>query len=406
MLPNDIYRLIGDNCDITSKLILFKVLNIPYDDDHSTVISEVVKTGNMDMVMECYQIGFPITKSTIINASRYGYLNILSWLKSKYKEYPYITLENACAGGHLHILQSMNINPNYKREIIFSIRAAECGSVLVLQWLKDNNFLISGKVALIACRLGNFDVLRFYYPTLRITPHCVQLLVMNGHLNILKQLDFNDFMWYIVRNCMGAHLNIIMWYISNNGQPINYGLSTINAAESGAIDVLQFINLPLQYNLMNYAVIHNQLECAKWLYQFGLPINSTTLLDAVENNCLDIVKWLMELGITPNDKDVFLYTAFKSKNIELIRLFYYECPQLMNWAVVSNHTPSVELLFDYNIVIIKPLKHIKHALYLENVETVVSLIEYTKTPQSIIEPMCKPRLWRRISRMLACKQQK
>jgi hypothetical protein len=278
-IPNDVLKLIFREyiypVDRTNLFFTCKQLNILIYGISKTLITPLRRSPG-------YAWG----------SAKNGYLDLIKI--SNIDKHFHLILRGATTYGHLHILEWVYPNSNFKwpgEEDIVSV-AAEYGHLEVLQWL------VCHKV--------------FHHQA------CYHLAARNGHLHILKWLIENYPTGFNYNNpgtwehaARGGQLETLKWLASIYPPHHNYPITTIcftGAAKIGRLDILKWLLAMMDPHLIGniqylgktasgHAALGGYLDVLEWLYEFGAQISDDISLYATTEGHLHILQWLHQKGL-------------------------------------------------------------------------------------------------------------
>jgi len=106
------------------------------------------------------------------------------------------------------------------------------------------------------------------------------------------------------------------------------------AAKSGSIDCLKYLyenGCPVNIDICNYAAEGGHLDCLRYLHLIDMPLTEQTCLFAAYNGHKDCLEYMMKNGCTWSD--LIFEAVIKSKNLDI---FVY--------AIQSGYTFSMHIL--------------------------------------------------------------
>jgi len=128
-----------------------------------------------------------------------GSLGVLIWAKFYTCEWTCLEVcLTAAKYGHLHILEWMRWNDCYYDNWEISVCATKNNHIHILQWIHANNLSMSKYLCSYAAKHGYLDVLKWAQSINYVDSDIYgvyQSAVDNGHLEIVKWLKLNGYLW-------------------------------------------------------------------------------------------------------------------------------------------------------------------------------------------------------------------
>lgn len=235
-----------------------------------SVMDAAVAHDHMDVVQYLDSVvGNRCTRRGLELAARNGHLRVVQWLNDTryYEIRTFRSLENAIAGGHLHLVKYVmeNIVVAYTSWTQAALTAAvSFGQCHILQWLHDR---------------ASADAAA-YNRHFRFEIHTNELYAVarNGHLDVLKWLDAHNYPVHCRRAhavrgaAAGGHKEIIEW-MEETFERLRRQLHRIRVDGAAGYGDLQFV---------------------QWLHHQGYRFTAHAVDDAAAGGYMSIVRWLHE----------------------------------------------------------------------------------------------------------------
>lgn len=224
--------------------------------------------------------------------------------------------------------------PPYPRHVYFAMENNY--RIKYIRWALENGADVNYNGITHIVEKGRLDILKVIYTKQQPKSYSVRIgevAALNGHLNFIEWLNENNCVIskkLAKRAATGGHLQIIQLLekLTNIGQHRRVEYVKC-AVMKGHIHILEWVRIQNKGEVFRddnaywsrFAVSYGQLEVLKWFYQHGYTINTYAASLAIDINRLDILKWVIEVTEMPISQDMVERAAIFNRPKEMMDYF-------------------------------------------------------------------------------------
>ncbi len=240
--------------------------------------------------------------SVLTNAVIGGHLDIVIWARLYGCEWYEATFISAAEYGHLHIIKYLSKHM-YSKSIELCPSAALHGHLDILIWAKDHGFRCNENICRNAAIGGHLEILKWAINNKCYFDESIvyYFAAHENKLNIIKWMHENNYEWDY-KTCNGAaengNLELLKWLMENGCGFIEDICSS--AAKSGNLDMLKWlkeIGCKLNQEVCTNATMKRHLHIIEWAIENGCELNESILDIALKRGFGEIISWIKEMNI-------------------------------------------------------------------------------------------------------------
>lgn len=217
---------------------------------------------------------------------------------------------------------------NYPKD--FSVHAAAIGSIKLLQWAIDRNWIIDDRTVISAIDNRQINVLDFLIHKVNETNTGI-FNIMDLSKNVGRYGDSTICQWIIEKQlfnnlscmyglCETGNEELYDWLISK-GYETSYNSPSI-VALNGHLHLLRKISLnhALTESLFVQASIGNHVHIMEWLKYKRCPISPSTISSVSYYSTIDVLKWMYD------NFNIDMFSVIIRNDLEILReILSYGC---------------------------------------------------------------------------------
>jgi hypothetical protein len=289
-------------------------------------------------------------------AARGNSIKLLSWLQEVEVEPSQRTCAAAAAGGHIGCLQFLREQGTDWNEFACSA-AARSGQLSTLQWLHDNGCpWYDDHISGAAAESGSVEMLLYLKENgCMCNEYTMRGAAVRGHLPVCQYLvaegcPCDD----EALQCAAYEGNLeVIRFLHDNGAPWIADSMIENAAESGNVQLLQYLQqqeCALDEDAFTGAARGGHVPVLEYLHAKQCPFNEEACTASAEYGCLQALRWLIEHGC-PYDAPAISLTAAESGDVNILQYTLHVAPagsaqltELLNAAGTYTHLNAAKWL--------------------------------------------------------------
>lgn len=283
---------------------------------------QIAKTGNLNM-LKLILSKLPY-RSGIINritrgAAKGGHKFILEWLKeNNYVINSHCAAEYATRGNHFELLKWL-----YELSIVLPNKAhvVKTNNMEIIKWFFEKDGSIDEDCIYYAVKNNNMDLVEWFYqkdPNLLLV--ICECAIEEGKLEILKWASSHCVLFRTKHySCLtyGGHIEILEWLKENNYMIEKSEELSKNAAFANNFETLKWAyenSFSISPFVCEGAALNGNIEMLEWCKRkVGSEITNEVAKRAIESGNLETLKWILKNGAQMNDKlcaEAALYGEF------------------------------------------------------------------------------------------------
>mmetsp|Transcript_29393 Transcript_29393/g.78986 ORF Transcript_29393/g.78986 Transcript_29393/m.78986 type:complete len:487 (+) Transcript_29393:1-1461(+) len=298
------------------------------------ILSAAVESGSVEVLDRLGSGGYALAlgdrgRRLCARAAACGHLHILRWLRDHGAPWDAETTAQAAGGGHLQVLAAARDwgCPWNERT---SYLAASNGHLDVLRWARQNHCPWDEFTCAEAARTGHLAVLQWAQENgCKMDASACAGAASHGHLDVLQWARRRGFFWD-TRACAeaasGGHLDVLA-YLHANGCEFDEATCQ-RAAAAGELQVLQWAHArgcPWDTAVTQAAAYNGDLTMLRWACEAGAPCDETTCAIAAGGGHLEVLQYL-HLNGCPWDALTTNLAARQGRMAVLQWALAHDCP--------------------------------------------------------------------------------